>query len=61
MPTVHHPSWQQIVARLSDVGVHREVLNRAKAELDEAGSTTIQEVTITDSQLEQLGFRSLST
>jgi hypothetical protein len=61
MPTVHHPSWEQIAARLSDFGVHREVLNEAKAELDEKGGSTITAVTLTDSQVEQLGFRSLTT
>ena len=56
MPTVHHPSWEQIAARLSGFGVHKDVITKAQKELDANGSTTIQEVVLSDSQVEQLGF-----
>jgi hypothetical protein len=56
MPTVHHPSWEKIAAGLSGFGVHKDVITKAKKELDANGSTTIQEVVLSDSQVEQLGF-----
>lgn len=55
MPTVHHPSWKQIAARLSGF-VHQDLIAKAKKELDTNGSTTIQEVVLSDSQVKDLGF-----
>jgi hypothetical protein len=56
MPTVHHPSWEHLAARLSSVGIHEEALRGTKAALDRTGSHAIPEVILSDDQLKLLGY-----
>jgi hypothetical protein len=55
-PTVHYPSWEQLARKLSRVGIDGGVLQDAKDNLDSKGSHTIQDVVLSDDQVEQLGF-----
>jgi hypothetical protein len=56
LPTVHHPSWEELSTKLSSVGVHGDSLASARKELDQTRGSTLAEVMLTASQIQHLGF-----
>ncbi len=56
LPTVHHPSWTQLSGRLANCGIPARELERAKGVLDSEGSYLLTDITLTDAQVEALGF-----
>lgn len=56
MPTVHYHSWERLSRKLSEVGIHEDVLQDTKEKLDAKGHHTITEVILSERQVEDLGF-----
>jgi hypothetical protein len=56
VPTVHYASWERLGKALSGVGIDGGVLHDTKENLDSKGSHTIGNVTLSDVQVELLGF-----
>lgn len=54
--TVPYPSWQQLSAALTAVGVEEPKLADLKAELDREGRSHIPEVVLDEADVRHLGF-----
>ncbi|HVP51436.1 MAG TPA: hypothetical protein VMT05_04965 [Terriglobales bacterium] len=59
MPTVHHPSWENLRSRLAECLVGNEELEKAKQNLDQKGSHTLTQVRLDDQQVRGLGFNDI--
>jgi len=56
VPTVHYASWERLGQALSGVGIDGGLLHDTKENLNANGSHTISNVTLSDVQVELLGF-----
>jgi hypothetical protein len=56
MPTVHHPSWHHLSVALRAIGVDESKIAELKAEIDSKHSVNIQEVSLDETDVRQLGF-----
>jgi hypothetical protein len=56
LPTAVHASWEQLSASLTGVGVSFAALDETKARIRSHGFATLKDISLSEDQLEILGF-----